>query len=118
MKKYLIVIWTLICFCSGWYFHVPKTITKLEVKEVDKPVYRVVKQLKFDDNTGLWSAYTSPIIITHTESRSIMTVKASDGYKETSQDLQIGQTTNWKVCAIVGGSAFVLGAACMVKALR
>lgn len=122
MKKYIIIIWSVICFGGGWFIHIntskPQVITKLEVKEVEKPIYRTIKELKYEDNTGLWSAYNSPIIITHAETGDTMTVKASDGYKSTEQKLQIGQSTNWKMYACVSGLAFVGGACLMLKALR
>jgi len=112
------IISHLVAGAAGWYLHAPKTVDRVVIREVEKPVVRYIKEVKKDDCAELFKAYMSPIMLDKTVTGGIINVKASDGYKETSAKWEILTTPDYRVYVGIGAAGLALGAYGMYKITR
>lgn len=84
---------------------------KIVIKEIEKPVIKYIKEIQPTDTAELWNCYRTPIAITYGMQDATMRVRATDGCKETRQDIQleVGDKNGWKVYAGIGAGALIIG---------
>jgi len=122
IKIAAIVIFGVICASLGAYgwhkTHDLQPVERIVIKEVEKPVFKYIKQVDTNDIQVLRDWYNSPLRLEHSVKGSNIFVRATDGIKQTDAVWQISETPNYKVYVGVAVGAAILAAYGTYKILR